>query len=36
VLGGGFAPACATLLRPPVLPLLNLVVVVVLLLPPPF
>jgi hypothetical protein len=28
------APACATLLRPPVLPLLHLVVVVVL--PPPF
>ena len=28
------APACATLLRPPVLPLLHLVVV--LLLPPPF
>jgi hypothetical protein len=27
---------CATLLRPPVLPLLHLVVVVLLLLPPPF
>lgn len=32
---GAVAPACATLLRPPVLPLLHLVVVV-LLLPPPF
>ena len=31
---GAVAPACATLLRPPVLPLLHLVVV--LLLPPPF
>ena len=30
---GAVAPACATLLRPPVLPLLHLVVVV---LPPPF
>ena len=30
---GAVAPACATLLRPPVLPLLHLVVV---LLPPPF
>ena len=31
---GAVAPACATLLRPPVLPLLHLVVL--LLLPPPF
>jgi hypothetical protein len=35
---GAVAPACATLLRPPALPLLPLLhlVVVVLLLPPPF